>query len=78
MEKIKLWVMTIIITMLISSCAETAKDKTMNSKQNDYRYNICLVLDLNPAYFLRNDIHRVIIGAFDFPGIEDMKKIHYF
>ena len=26
---------------------------------------------LNPAYFLRNDMHRAIIGAFDFPDIED-------
>lgn len=26
---------------------------------------------LNPAYFLRNDIHRAIIGTFDFPDIED-------
>ena len=26
---------------------------------------------LNPAYFLRNDVHRAIIGSFDFPDIED-------
>ena len=25
---------------------------------------------LNPAYFLRNDVHRAIIGTFEFPKIE--------
>lgn len=23
---------------------------------------------LNPAYYLRNDVHRVILGSFDFPN----------
>lgn len=26
---------------------------------------------LNPAYFLRNDIHRAVIGSFDFPDMPD-------
>ena len=26
---------------------------------------------LNPAYFLRNDLHRAVIGTFDFPEVED-------
>ena len=26
---------------------------------------------LNPAYFLRNDIHRAVIGTFDFPDMPD-------
>lgn len=56
MEKIKLWVMTITITMLVSSCAETTKDKTMNSEQNDYRYNICLVLDGSDRLSKQNEV----------------------
>ena len=26
---------------------------------------------LNPAYYLRNDIHRAVIGTFDFPEMPD-------
>lgn len=61
MEKIKLWVMTITITMLVSSCAETTKDKTMNSEQNDYRYNICLVLDGSDRLSKQNEVPQVSI-----------------
>lgn len=35
-------------------------------------------LILNPAYYLRNDIHRAIIGTFEFPGMKtDLYEPHF-
>lgn len=34
---------------------------------------------LNPAYFMRNYIHRAVIGSFDFPDMPDrMYEKNYF
>lgn len=61
MEKIKLWVMTITITILVSSCHETAKDKTLSSEQSDDRHNVCLVLDGTDRISKQNEVPQVSV-----------------
>lgn len=53
--------MTIIITMLVSSCVEPTNNKTVNSEQSDYSYNLCLVLDGSDRLSKQNEVPQVSI-----------------
>lgn len=61
MEKIKLWVITITIAILVSNCAKTTKDKSVNSKQSDYKYSVCLILDGSDRLSQQNDAPQLSI-----------------